>query len=201
MNRPKAFNKKLDSSEAHVKEFSRGNIKAFDFFYSIYCPRLQQFVYGLIKTRSETEEIVQDVFVKLWINRDKLKNYNSFESYLFTIAYNTALGYLRKKATEKSYIEYVKSVQVVSEEAIAEEILDLSIFNQKLEEAINSMPPRQREVFKLKHKENFTYKEIAKKLNISVNTVENHMVKSHNFLKKELNKYYIPGLLFFSLFL
>lgn len=201
MNHPKAFNKKKDFNETHVKEFSKGNIKAFDFLYSIYCPRLQQFVYGLIKEKSETEEIVQDVFVKLWINRDALKNYNSFESYLFSIAYNATLGYLRKKATEKKYIEYVKSVQVVSEEAIAENKMDLNILSQKLEEAINNMPPRQREVFKLKHKENYTYKEIANKLNISINTVENHMVKSHNFLKKELSKYYIHGILFISLFL
>ncbi|HKI88679.1 MAG TPA: RNA polymerase sigma-70 factor [Draconibacterium sp.] len=201
MNRSKASYKKIDLDEFVVKKFAMGNIEAFDYLYSIYCSRLQYFVYGLIKIKSDTEEIVQDVFVKLWINRASLKNHESFESYLFSIAYNSTLGYLRKKATEKKYIDYIKSIQKVTLDSLVENKLDLKIFNQKLKEAINSMPPRQREVFKLKHKENFTYKEIAQKLNISVNTVENHMVKSHRFLKKELSSYYLSGLLFISLFL
>ncbi|WP_158868276.1 RNA polymerase sigma factor [Maribellus comscasis] len=201
MNRSNAFKKKINLDETVVKRFSEGNMEAFDYLYFKYCHRLQQFVYGLLKTESDAEEIVQEIFVKLWINRASLKDYNAFESYLFSIAYNSTLGYLRKKAKEKKYIEYIKSIQVISEEATAENKLDLSIFNEKLEEAINCMPPRQREVFRLKHKEHFSYKEIAQKLNISVNTVENHIAKSHRFLKQELNKYYIPCLLFFSLFL
>lgn len=201
MNHSKASNKKLDLNESVVKRFTMGNIEAFDYLYSIYYSRLQYFVHGMIKIKSDTEEIVQDVFVKLWINRASVKKYKSFESYLFSIAYNSALEYLRKKTTEKKYVEYVKSIQVVPIESTTENQLDIKIFNQKLEEAINNMPPRQREIFQLKHKENCTYKEIAKKLNISINTVENHMVKSHHFLKKELQKYYIPILLYVFLFL
>ena len=184
-----------------VKKFASGDIKAFDLLYFAFCNRLHNFVFGLVKIKTETEGIVQEVFIKIWESRGQLKKYDSFESLLFTIAYNTTISYLRKKATEQKYIEYVKSIQIESELPKIDEKLDLEKFNKTVNAVIDKLPDRQKEVFKLKHFENYSYKQIAEKLQISVNTVENHMVRSHRFLKQNLNKNYASALLFISLFL
>jgi RNA polymerase sigma-70 factor (ECF subfamily) len=186
--------------ESLVKRFADGDMRAFDSIYSEFNPKLQKFVFTLVKTEIDTEEIVQEVFVKTWENRGKLKNYASFESYLFTIAYNTTISLLRKRVKETQYVEYVKSVQVEVEESDYDETFNRDEIDETLNLLIEKMPLRQREVFKMKHFQDCSYKEIADNLHISVNTVENHIVKAHKFLKENLGRNYLPVLLFICLF-
>ena len=187
-------------SESLVKQFTDGDIRAFDSIYSTFNPRLQKFVFSLVKTEIDAEEIVQEVFVKTWENRDKLKTYSSFDSYLFTIAYNTTVNMLRKRIKEARYIEYVKSVQVEFDETEHDASLNKDDVSERLSLLIEKMPVRQREVFKMKHFQDYSYKEIAESLQISINTVENHMVKAHRYLKENLGKNYFLVLLYIHLF-
>jgi len=186
--------------ESLVKRFADGDMRAFDSIYSIFNPKLQRFVFTIVKTENDTEEIVQEVFVKLWENREKIKKYISFENYLFTIAYHTTVSLLRKRAKEVHYIEYVKSVQMEVEEFTPDETFNRDEIHETLNLLIEKMPGRQQEVFRMKHFQNCSYKEIADHLNISVNTVENHIVKAHKFLKENLGKNYFSVLLFIHLF-
>jgi RNA polymerase sigma-70 factor (ECF subfamily) len=186
--------------ESLVKQFANGDMKAFDKIYSVFNQKLQKFIFTLIKTESDTEDIIQEVFVKVWENRIKLRNYTSFDSYLFTIAYNTTINLLRIRAKESQYVEFVKSVQIEVDELEFDDELNCESINEKLNLLIEKMPPRQREVFKMKHFQNYSYKEIADTLGISINTVENQMVSSHKFLKKNLGKTYLSILLFIHLF-
>ncbi len=195
---PEEIQSKVD--ESLVKRFANGNMKAFDAIYSVFNQKLQNFVFTLVKTEADTEEIVQEVFVKIWENRGRLKNYASFETYLFTIAYNTTMSLLRKRSKESQYIEYVKSVQVEVDEKDDIDDLNIDEVNESLNLLIEKMPPRQREVFKMKHFQNYSYKEIAASLMISVNTVENHIVKAHKYLKENLSKDYLLYILFINLF-
>lgn len=187
--------------EFTIKSFVKGDMRSFDAIYFVFSPKLQKFVHSLVKTDNDTEEIVQDVFVKVWESREKLKNYSSFESYLFSIAYNTTITLLRKRAKETQYVEYVKSVQIEFDDPVTAEEADWEDIDEKLNLLIEKMPPRQKEVFKMKHIQGFSYKEIAENLGLSINTIENHMVKAHKFLKENLGKNYFPALLFIHLFL
>ncbi len=187
-------------NELIVKQFTMGDMSAFDSIYSVFNPKLQKFVFTLVKTEADTEEIVQEVFVKIWENREKLKNYASFESYLFTIAYNSTVSLLRKRIKEIRYIDYVKSVQLEIEGTDTDVDFNQDEICEKLNLLIEEMPSRQCEVFKMKHFQNLSYREIAEHLNISVNTVENHMVKAHKYLKEKLGKDYFVILLFLNLF-
>lgn len=184
-----------------VSAFANGDIKAFDMLYYHFYDRLFSFVFGLVKIRTESEGIVQEVFIKTWQSRNQLKKHSSFESFLFTVAYNATISLLRKKATEQKYIEYIKSIQVEVESPTIDEKMDLEKLNHSINEVIDKLPTRQKEVFKLKYFEDYSYKQIAEKLQISVNTVENHIVKSHRFLKQNLSKNYASALLLISLFL
>lgn len=194
------MDKQIKPDTTVVKNFAQGEIAAFDMLYAYYSGRVRRFISGMVKTEIDSEGLTQEVFIKLWESRFKLKKQDSFDSFLFTIAYNVAMSFLRKKASEVKYIEYVKSVQINALIPEFEKKIDLKKLNQELNEAINDLPKRQKEVFKLKHFENLTYKQIAEKLKISVNTVENHMVKSHRYLKDKLEKNYLPVLLFIHLF-
>ncbi|MGV8093082.1 MAG: RNA polymerase sigma factor [Mangrovibacterium sp.] len=186
--------------ESLIKRFAEGDMRAFDSIYAIFNPKLQRFVFTLVKTETDTEEIVQEVFVKLWENRERLKKFTSFENYLFTIAYHTTVSLLRKRAKEIQYVEYIKSIQIEVEDFSDNETFNKDEIHETLDLLIEKMPERQREVFKMKHFQSCSYKEIADNLNISVNTVENHIVKAHKFLKENLGKNYLPIILFIYLF-
>ena len=173
---------------------------AFDQVYKEYCTKLFGFVLHIIKTESDAEEIVQDIFVKFWESRHKLLSYKSFESYLFTIAFNTTISLIRKRISEQKYIDHILMMQ---QDISAPDFVDELQFEQlsgQMDQLINQLPPRQKEVFLLSRAEGLTYKEIAACLNISENTVENHMATALRFLKGKMNGGSLLGLLYLSLF-
>ncbi len=189
------------TNEDTVRRFIDGDIKAFDDIYFSYNHKLQKFIFSLAKVKPDTEDLVQEVFIKIWANRSRIRNIASFDNYIFTIAYNTTISHLREKAKDFKYVEYVKSVQIEIGEVQPSEEINEDDLGEQLRLLIEKMPSRQREVFKMKHFQDCSYKEIAENLNISVNTVENHIVKAHKHLRVNLGKAYLPVLMFLHLFL
>jgi RNA polymerase sigma-70 factor, ECF subfamily len=184
-----------------IEGMKNGDMASFDIIYRTYSKRLFGFVLQIIKNDSDAEEIVQEVFIRIWESRRQIDSFSLFDSYLFTIAYNKTISLIRKRLSEKKYIDYVKSLQNISE---TPEPYDESEFN-KLSEHVNSLvdqlPPRQKQVFKLHRQEGLAYQEIAEKMNISKNTVENHMAKALKFLRQRINMEHLAGLFFVWMFL
>jgi len=183
-----------------IKLLNNGDIVAFDAIYARYCHRLYGFVIRYLKNKEDAEEIVQEVFLKIWENRQKINNYSSFDSFLFTIAYNSTISLLRKRVNEQKYVENLKLRQQVN---IGTDLIDEIQFNElneKVYSLLNQLTPRQKEIFRLSRKEGLTHEEIAKKLNISTNTVKNHLVAALAFLKSGLGNELIVNILFVCLF-
>ena len=179
----------------------KGDVIAFDKIYELYSKRLYGFVLRYVKQKEDAEGIVQEVFIKIWETRNKIDIYSSFDSFIFTIAYNTTINLLRKRISEHKYQDRLKSVQQITE---ADEIIDEIYFNEintQLQLLLDKLTPRQKEIFQLSRVEGLTHEEIAKKLNISVNTVKNHMVSTLAFIKSHIDKGLIANFLFVSLFL
>ena len=179
----------------------KGNVIAFDNIYEMYSKRLYGFVLRYVKQKEDAEGIVQEVFIKIWETRNKIDIYLSFDSFIFTIAYNTTINLLRKRINEHKYHERLNSVQQITE---ADQIIDEIHFkeiNTQLQSLINKLTPRQKEIFQLSRELGLTHEEIAKKLNISVNTVKNHMVTTLAFIKSHIDNGLIANILFISLFL
>ena len=173
---------------------------AFDSIYNKYCKRLFGFVLRYIKQEEDAEEIVQEVFIKVWEARTKIDIYTSFESFLFTIAYNSTISLLRKRVNETKYFEHLKSLQqVISSDDIIDEI-SYKELNEKIELSLNQLTARQKQIFQLSRDEGLTHSEIAEKLNISPNTVKNHMVAALAFLKSKIVSSSMTNLLFINLF-
>jgi len=179
----------------------KGDIRAFDKIYEKYSTRLYIFINGIIKSQKDSEDIVQEVFFKIWNNREKINEFLSLQSFLFTIAYNTTISILRKRINEYNYIEYVKSIQTAKELSTGEAELEFKELNDHLTSILNKLPKRQKEVFLLNRHDELSYKEIAERLGISVNTVENHMVKALKFLRANIKSTSFISALFSAFFL
>ncbi len=179
----------------------KGDIIAFDNIYEIYSKGLYGFVLRYVKQKEDAEGIVQEVFIKIWETKNNIDIYASFDSFIFTIAYNTTINLLRKRISEHKYQDRLKSVHQITE---ADQIIDEISFREiknRLELLLDKLTPRQKEIFQLSREVGLTHEEIANKLNISVNTVKNHMVTTLAFIKSHIDKGLIANFLFISLFL
>ncbi len=191
----------LTSNSELLNLLKEGDMLAFDGIYERYCKRIFAFVIRYVKSESDTEEIVQEVFLKIWENRNKIDVYSSFESYIFTISYNSTISLLRKRVTEKKYIDYLKNLQV------AENVFELTDdvyyreLNDQIQSLLSELTPRQKEIFLLSREEGLSHEEIAKRLGISSNTVKNHIVTTLNFLRARINNGLIINAFFVYLFL
>jgi RNA polymerase sigma-70 factor, ECF subfamily len=184
-----------------VKRLKKGDMAAFDAIYNKYCHKLHRFVLMYLKQEEDAEEIVQDVFIKIWDLRDKIDIYASFESFLFTIAYNATMSLLRKRVSQTKTKEYIKSLQQISN---AEEVIDEMHFkdlNHKVQTLLEQLTPRQKEIYLLSREEGLSHGEIAQKLKISESTVNNHLVATLKYLKSQIDNSLIVNILYICLFL
>jgi len=175
----------------------KGDRVAFYNIYERYCKRLYGFVCRYIKIEEDADEIIQDVFLKIWETRNRIDVYSSFESFLFTITYNTTISLLRKRANEKKYLQSLQTI--VESTDITDEIYYTEL-SEHITNLLDKLTPRQKEIFQLSRKEGLTNQEIATKLNISLNTVKKHMTNSLSFLKNNIDNGFIISVLFVCLF-
>jgi RNA polymerase sigma-70 factor (ECF subfamily) len=190
----------LYNDEELMQEIKAGNMFAFDALYRKYNKKLYKFGYSILKSTEEAENLIQDVFLNLWENRHKVEKNSSIKSYVFTITYNSAISIIRKKARESQFIEYLKTLQDINVEPVNVE-LEYNELTSKLDEIINELPRRQKEVYLLHKVEGLKYNEIAERLNISVNTIENHMSHALKTIRKKLGNYSLIAILFWYLFI
>lgn len=183
-----------------VISLTQGNQEAFRNLFGEYARRIFVFARGYLKSNEEAEEVVQEVFVKIWNVRASINTELSFKSYLFKITYNYIRELFLKKARENSYKHDLLDFAVDFDNR-TEEKIDYQSLLELVEGLIDRLPPRQKEVIILKKKDGLPVKEIAVLLNISPRTVEKHLSEALKFLKTELSEEHIAGLLFFSLFL
>jgi RNA polymerase sigma-70 factor (ECF subfamily) len=189
----------LYNDEELMQEIKADNMFAFDALYKKYSKRLYKFGYSILKSQEEAENLIQDVYLNLWENRYKVEKDSSIKSYLFTIAYNSAITIIRKKARESEFVEYLKTLQEISEEPV-NMAFEYNELTNKLEEIIKALPQRQKEVYLLHRVEGLKYNEIAERLNISMNTIENHMSRALKTIRKKLGNYSLIAILFCYLF-
>lgn len=200
MDNGKVMQRTKDTERGMVAGLKAGDMAAFDSLYRRYAPRLFGFALHLVKSRSDAEEIVQEVFLKVWKAHADIDLQASFGSYLFTITYNTVVSILRKRSSEKKYLEYVQSIQLPEAGETISADLEWQELQARLQVIVNQLPGRQQEIYRLSREEGLSYQEIAQKLELSVNTVENHMARALKFIRSRLADHSLKLLLFFYLF-
>lgn len=193
--------KSVKSNKELLLLIKEGDMVAFYNIYERYCKRLYGFVLRYIKQEADAEEIVQEVFIKIWESRSRIDVYSSFESFLFTVAYNSTMSLFRKRVKEKKYLDHLKSLQQFENTPDITNEIHFEELNKKVQSLLNELTPRQREIFQLSRVDGLTHEEIAEKLNISVNTVKKHMVNTLSFLKSHIDTTLMINSFFVYLFL
>ncbi len=182
-----------------VQLLQKGNVAAFDSLFEIYSPKLFGFALKYFKTETDAEELVQEVFVKVWENRQTLKSELSFKSYLFTIALNQIRKHFNKKATSLRYLESLQNEPEFTDNQSINDDNYESVLTQ-INLIIEQMPSRRREIFIKSKLEGKSSKEIAAELNISAGTVDNQVSEALRFIRAHLRTNNLALLLFAVLF-
>jgi len=161
----------MEPGQDLLQKIVQGNEKsfteAFDHFYPGLCFYADKFLHD----QDESRSLVQQVFVDLWIKRNKLVIQQSPKSYLFTTVRNYALDYLKHKVVETKYLRKVQPDSV----SIDSDLIEEAELNARINSAIEALPAKCREIFTLCRFEELRYSEIAQKLGISIKTVEMQM--------------------------
>ena len=170
-----------------VLALQRGDEEAFETIYGLYSQRLFGRLLKLVKTEAQAQEILQDVFIKLWQYRHSLDPEKSFRSFLFKIAENKVYDFFRKAARDKVMEANLISLSTtnyinIEEYTRAEENLIL------LYKAIERLPPQRQQVFRLCKLEGRSYKEVSELLSISLSTISDHIVKATKAIKEYFYK-------------
>lgn len=182
---------------ALFRQLAEGNEEAYRSLFHYFTPRLQPFVFSIVKSEVVAEEIVQEVMLKLWTHRQSIIEKENPSSWVFTVASNQAISFLRRVAQERRYIDSIKaSMETIRQKNPSEEQLIYRENVQLLKSAIDQLPPQQQLIYRMSRMEGLTHKEIADKLGISSHTVKNHLVSATKSILARISKNFI----FFSVF-
>ena len=187
------------SDKELVAEFLKGKVKAFDQLYEKYSDRLYSFSLMVLKNKDDAHDVVQETFLKMWLKRNDLAVEKSFKSFIFTVSYNIMVDTLRKRLSDKNYIEFLEK-NFKFDLSVTENNADFNLLNGQISHLIKELPEKRREIFRLSRENGMTYKEIAENLNISVKTVETQINLAIKFLRTRLSDGDLAIILILALF-
>lgn len=160
-----------------------GDPLSFEILFQKYYVRFYNFVFNLTKNSQAAEDIIQNVFMKIWINRANLRPDQSIHNYIYVLSKREMLNHIRDRKA------YVQVERLVMAEQPSEEVTDQSMSLKELDERIRrfiaDMPEQRRKVFLLSRYRGLTNKEIAEMMGLSVRTVDRHINLALTSLKKE----------------
>lgn len=161
----------------------------FERVHNNYCGRIYNFVLRI--THGDTymaEEITQIVFLKLWEKFEKLSDEASLKGYLFTIARNTMMNYMKRRMIEYIYLDFIKGES--DEDNTTQDIIEATFLNGYVKKLVEELPPVRRQVFKMSRFRFMTNNQIADELGMALRTVETHITLSLKYLRQELYRRY-----------
>lgn len=175
---------------------ARKDGQAFEQVFKTHFKNLHAYAFSMIKDPDEAEEIVQQVFFKLWDRSDSLSFAGSLTAYLYRAVHNESLNYLKHEKVKARHQLHVAYSMKQEQQAQPGNTMSREL-EARFREALNELPEQCRTVFQLSRFEDMKYREIADKLDISVKTVENHMGKALKLLRTKLVDFLTLLLLFF----
>lgn len=162
---------------------SKGNQKAFNEVFDLFEPRLFAFVCKLTRSKVAAEEIVQELFIKLWTTRKRLAEVKNPRAYIFSMAANFTFNYLKKVARESTLAEKIRQKSPTFSN-VTEEVIHFLETQKLVMEAVEQMPAQRKAVYLMSREGGLSKEEIAQKMNLSPNTVRNHLSESLRVIRK-----------------
>ena len=171
-----------------LQKVKQGNAAVFEFLFREYYQSLCHFALKYVKDSHESEELVQETFVKIWNRREQISIEYSLKAYLYQSVRNACLNYLKHQQVKK---QYEQTQLYVQQELRSVDIIETMELEKKISDSLEKLPSERKKVFLMNRNQGLKYREIAEKLGISIKTVENQMGKALKFLREELQEYLI----------
>lgn len=181
-----------------ARKIKNGEKTAYQELFDRYAPRIYLFSKSYLKNEADAEELVQDVFLKIWEKRETLDQTKNIKSFIFKIAVNIIYDFIRHKNIENAFNDFAQPIF----ESGSNNTWHTVIFDEmqeNLQKLVSLLPEQQQKIFQLSKEEGLTNEEIAAKLNLSKRTVENHLYRAVSFLKGHFKNGSVISLLFFYL--
>jgi len=166
-----------------LRKLAKGDHRSYEILFLYYHPKIHHFLCGFIKNDDEAFDMTQDIFYKVWTNRQSMGEVTSFKAYLFSMARHIIYNHYEHNLVKEKYA--VKQLQQNSEYHLEEEFYaqELSLF---IDLVVDQMPEQRKNIFKMSRKDGLSSEEIANRLNLNKRTVENHISNALNDLRKAL---------------
>jgi RNA polymerase sigma-70 factor (ECF subfamily) len=183
---------RLYTDKALFQLIAEGNEPAFRELFHSYVPQLEPLVMHLTKTASITEDIIQETFLRVWLNRDKLPGIENPRSWLLRIVFYQSFSWLRRRNLHHKALgamAYGEEMRSTTDEAVA-----YAAMLQLVGEAVHLLPPQAKKIYKLSRENGLRIPEIAEQLSLSPNTVKNSLVRSLQAIRRhiEAGGYWLP---------
>ncbi len=187
-----------DQDKQVIEQLREGSKDAFRLLFDEVGPKIYAFALSYLKNASDAEELLQEVFLKLWEVRSSLDTTKNLRSFLFKICINLIYDFIRRKNIEQVYLDYSGRNNPSSGDNTWHEVIYNDMLNN-LQQLIAKMPEQRQRIFRLSKEDGLSNEEIADQLNLSRRTVENQLYRAVSFLKEKIKPGSIPALLFFFL--
>ncbi|MFB6342744.1 RNA polymerase sigma-70 factor [Saccharicrinis sp. FJH62] len=178
-----------------IRRLKRGDEYAYRQIYDAFSENLFHFAFSYLKNTFESEEIVQDVFMRIWEMREEIDEEKSFKSFLYRMTVNKVLNHIKHQVVKQKYECYLQNVnQSFNDNPEAD--LHFKELNTKIKTLLVKLPGQQQNIFKMSRVDGNSNSQIAEELGLSIRTVENQIYRATKFLKENLkDEYLIVGLL------
>jgi len=171
-----------------IKALNEGNHLAYEQLFDRWYEPLCRYAFTILRDMDDAEDVVQKTFCKLWDQRENLSIKSSINSYLYRIVHNESLNTVHQKTSHQEHnLNYISMMNEVDDSVV--ETITANDLQLSIDKALATLPPQCRRVFEMSRMDQLSYSEIAKELNISTNTVENHVSKALKILRVELKEF------------
>jgi len=184
-------------SEELFDRIRLGDKFSFELLYRKYFEKMCSFANKFLQDNELATEVVNDVFMNVWNNRNKLDPNNMFQSYLFVSTKNRSLNELQRQKKESKFKEVITATYLEGQEMEVRDSLVIKEMEERIKKIIDELPPKCREIFLMSRYEDKKNREIAEELNISLKTVETQMTRALKVFRRELQEYMTVVLLTF----
>lgn len=188
----------LYNEKIQLRQLIQGDEIAFKSLFEAYKGRVFRYILSIIKNRETAEEMVIDVFLKIWQQRELLQEVEDFDAFLFKMAFNKSVDFLRRAGNDPLLRDVIWRDLQLAGDLRSDASVMIKEFESRIKQAVDQLSPQRQLVFRLSRENNYSHSDIARKLQLSKFTVSNHITESLRSIRAYLANF-LP-LLFVSLF-
>jgi RNA polymerase sigma-70 factor (family 1) len=177
----------LNTEQELLQQIANGDTTAFEKLFLKYKDPVYSFAFHFTRNESAAEEIVQEIFLRIWLRREALPGIERPEAWIYTLTRNLSFDFLRKTATEEAFKNGWS--QQTPHFTTTQEEIELRQYKSFIHEAVQQLPPQQKQVYQLAKEKGLKYEEVAEQLGLSPNTVKSHLGTAMKSIRRYLEQH------------